>query len=169
MKTAFGFLLATLAVVVLAGFIGCAENTAHADGFTSGPTVPLTRFDFTSTGTKVSALGSGAGYALSYGLFPRVIQGVTWDMLQIELAGFVGHSSVDNDTSISAAALVCSLSGLICAGGGRDLYRSIGATDWFALVTLGFNFGLLSSTPPVTGGALSPPPPQSANTVELPF
>jgi len=163
-------ILAPLFLALLSAFMAVP---ARADGLSSGPTVPLVRIDF--TGAKQTAvLGAGAGYAVSYGFFPKVIAGHSYDLLSIEGAAFLGHGA--GVTSAAAAALVCTFQGLLCAGGGRDLYVSAGAASWFGLVSLGFNFSLgggpggagAPSTSPVVGvpaPVASAPPP--GNTVIL--
>ena len=77
-------------------------------------------------------------------------------MLSLDLMAF-GSLVTNNDGNqfgaLSGAAALCTMSSLICVGGGKHVLESTGGllagTDgWFMLLSFSFNFGIAPQSPP---------------------
>lgn len=140
-------------VAVLA--LGLALHSAPARAqvlVSSGPTLPL--MEVRPGNPHPIQLAPGAGYQLSLTLpqFQRAIMGKAWDLLDVNLMAFgtaVSSSSGATFGALSAAVGLCTLSSLLCLGGGHDVATAGGAKPgWFGLFAFSFNIDTAPSAPP---------------------
>jgi hypothetical protein len=135
---------------------GPAPATTPAVLWSVGPTVPL--FKLTFSDPHPVAIQAGAGLQLSVSLpqLQHLIAGKLWDMGSLELMAFgtivAGDKSADFG-ALSVALAVCTMSNLICIGGGKDLVTATGLSPgkngWFVVAAISFNIGLAAPAPRV--------------------
>jgi hypothetical protein len=141
------------ALVVLGMSMGLLLGTpARAQGvlWSAGPTIPL--MEIRAHESQLISLAPGAGYQLSATLpaLQKAIAGRAWDLLSINLMAFGTDISTQSGASfgaLSGALGLCTMSSLVCAGGGHDIITS-GTSGWFGLLALNFNIALGPSSPP---------------------
>lgn len=118
----------------------------------SGPTLPL--MELRPGNPHPVSLAAGAGYQLSFTTpaLQQAIAGKAWDLLDVSLLAFgsaVSGSSGSTFGALSVAVGVCTLSSLLCIGGGHDVVTAPGfKSDWFGLFALSVNFEFGPTTPP---------------------
>lgn len=142
---------------------------AHAQVLvSSGPTLPL--MEVRPGNAHPVSLAAGAGYQLNFTLpaLQVAIGGKAWDLLNLQAMAFgsaVSSTSGATFGALSAAVGLCTLSSLLCLGGGHDLITAGGLkSDWFAVFALSINFGTAPSSPPA-GVEKGPAGLPRANTV----
>lgn len=139
--------------LLLAFGLGLALHAAPARAevlVSSGPTLPL--MELRPGDLHPVSLAAGAGYQVSLTLpgLQKAIGGKAWDLLDLSLMAFgsdISSSSGATFGALSAAAGVCTLSSLLCVGGGHDIITS-GSSGWFGLFAFSFNFGSSPSYAP---------------------
>lgn len=162
-----------LALLGSLALLGAAPRPARA-GLSTGISVAAVKFY--PTRHLLTQIAAGAGYQVQYGFMPRVIHGVSFDLLGVEGAVYLTHS--DGITTASLAALLCTMSGLLCVGGGPDLYVSQGQRGWALYLSGGYGLSMASSflpagsspaSTPVFGATAPPAAPPAGNHALLPF
>lgn len=130
------------------------SRPAHAQGFgySVGPTIPFLEVDPGNPNPISIAPGAGVQVALTHSMFSATFLGKTWNLLAVDAMAFgsvISGVSGQQFGAFSGAVAVCTLSSLVCVGGGKHLVSTGGAFTsggWFAVLALSINFGL---TPPV--------------------
>lgn len=144
-----------LKLLVLAlgiGLLAPAPARAESVLVSSGPTLPL--MEVRPGNPHPVSLAAGAGYQLGFTLpsLQRAFLGKGWDLLDLNLMAFgsaLSSSSGSTFGVLSAAVGVCTLSSLVCIGGGHDLVTGGGmSSGWFGLFALSINLDTAPTSPP---------------------
>lgn len=150
-KSPAGSALKSLAIALCClGLLGASSARAEVL-VSSGPTLPL--MEVRPGNPHPVSLAAGAGYQLSLTLpaLQKAIGGKAWDLL--DLNGMVFGSSVSSSSgqtfgALSAALGLCTLSSLLCVGGGHDVAVAPGMpSGWFGLFAFSFNLGTVPKAP----------------------
>lgn len=171
--------LAMVASLTLAGMRSAEADTAKAEFFTHGPSIPLFRIYFEKqqsvtgesvTDAKFSLLQAGAGYAFSFNLRPSADKTIRW--FTISVPTFVSYNGDTKAFQLSTGLSMGTYNNLIGIGVNYNLFNVVdgpndtglfldnGIGDLSILVNFSLNLGggkpgLTSAGPP---GSKSPPP-----------
>jgi hypothetical protein len=166
---------AAKAIILLAlgaGLLWSSPARAQVD-YAVGPTLPLILVE---PGAHPVQLAPGAGVQLTLTLdqLKKAIGGKSWDMLDLQLMVFgslLTNNAGDQMGAFSAAAALCTMSGLICIGGGKHIIETQGGVlggkeGYFGVLSFSFAFAIAPMAPPV-GVAQGPVGLPRANTLFL--
>lgn len=122
---------------------------AHAEvTWNVGPSIPVLTWE--PGAMKPVSVLPGAGFQLSISdtRLERVYFGKTWDMLNLDLMAFgslVRDGAGAQFGSLSVGATACTMSNLVCLGGGKRVLLTDGSVPvngWFLLLAGSINFAL---------------------------
>lgn len=130
--------------------------TGSADGFdwSAGPSVPFLEFDFGNPHPASIAPGAGVQVSITHDALKKAFLGKSWDLLDLQLMAFgsvLSSSSGQQFGALSAAAALCTMSSLVCLGGGKHLVstdQTFTHGGWFMVMSFSFNFALGPFSPP---------------------
>ena len=157
-------------LIVIAALLWSVPAAAQVT-YAVGPTIPFLEFQPGIAHPVSVAPGAGVQLSLSLEQLQLAIGGKSWDMLSLDFMAFGSLVTGDNGSqfgALSAASALCTMSSLICLGGGKHVIESIGIPDgktgWFFLLSFSINFGIAPQAPPmgVAQGAAGLP---RANTI----
>jgi len=146
------FLLAAIVALVTM----FSSNAAAQVTWQTGPTIPLLLWE-PGAEHPVSVV-PGAGLQLSFSMqqFQRAFLGHAWDMFDLNVMAFGSLVTADSGQQfgqLSGAVAACTMSSLICLGGGKHILNNSGAiagkSGWFVVFALSVNFAASPESPPV--------------------
>jgi hypothetical protein len=152
--------------------VGCSG--IQCLNYSVGPTIPFLEWDVGNV--HPISVAPGAGVQLSLGLdqLQLAIGGKAWDMMSLDFMVFgslVTNKDGQQMGALSGAAALCTMSSLVCIGGGKHIIETQGGIlkggdGWFMLMSFSFNIALAPKSPPL-GIAQGAAGLQRANTIYL--
>ena len=145
-----------VALLVLLGSLLAPAPAQAQITWAAGPSVPLMLVE-PGASHPVSII-PGAGLQLSFSdrRLTRAIGGKSWDMLDVTALAFGSLVKADSGAQfgqLSGALALCTMSSLVCIGGGKHLLTNDGVepgrTGWFLVFALSFNLAIAPQSPPV--------------------
>ena len=122
----------------------------------AGPSVPLMLVEPGAPHPVSIVPGAGLQLSFSDQRLTRAIGGKSWDMLDVTALAFGSLVKSDSGAQfgqLSAALAVCTMSSLVCLGGGKHLLTNDGiepgGKGWFIVFALSFNLAIAPQSPPV--------------------
>jgi len=125
--------------------------------YSVGPTIPLLKYTPGQTHPVSVQPGAGVQLSLSLEQLQKPILGKSWDMLSLDAMAFGTIISKDSGAEFGALSLglaACTMSSLVCVGGGKDLLDTNGLSPakegWFMLLAFSFNVDFAPPSTPKT-------------------
>jgi hypothetical protein len=142
--------------------------------YSVGPSIPFLEWDVGNAHPISVAPGVGVQLSLSLEQLQLAIGGKAWDMLSLDLMVFgslITNQDGQQMGALSAAAALCTMSSLVCIGGGKHIIETQGGIlpgqeGWFMLLSFSFNIALAPQSPPL-GIAQGAAGLERANTIYL--